>query len=318
MNRSRIFIFGSSGFVGANLLRFLLKENYEVGVLLRKSSNLWRIGDKVHQLEKYFGDASSLEAVSSALSDFGPDVVINTMNYGGAYGEADVERIVDTNIKGLTHVLEVSNQRGVDLFINTGSYGEYGVKNGEVNEECSTYPIGEYCISKLLGTLYCKHFALSRQLNVVNLRLFQVYGFYENPIKLMPSTMVALLKEKEPGIRNPTAKRDFVFIEDVIDAYGKIIKDTTQIHHGDIFNIGTSVPHTVSEVVSKLALLLTNKSSGGNVCGELRSEDSLNNYVADISKIRSVYSWKPQFSLDRGLATYVEWFKENVHQYVEK
>ena len=106
-----------------------------------------------------------------------------------------------------------------DLLVNTGSSSEYGIKNSAMKESSLLEPVTEYGVSKAAATLFCQSYAVTENLPIVTLRLFSPYGRYEQKSRLVPSVILAALQKINPKISSRQFVRDFIFIDDVLDAY---------------------------------------------------------------------------------------------------
>jgi nucleoside-diphosphate-sugar epimerase len=114
-------------------------------------------------------------------------------------------------------------------------------------------------------------------------------------------------------LSNPNFVRDFIFIEDMIDAYLKAIKKIKKIK-GEIFNLGTGKQTTIDEVVN-LVKKLTHSSIEPcyNKVAPTQLEPKI--CAADISKAKELLNWKPRYNLEKGLRKDIDWFKKNIYIY---
>ena len=175
-----------------------------------------------------------------------------------------------------------------------------------MTESCLLEPVTEYGASKAAATLFCQTIAVTENLPIVTLRLFSPYGRYEQKSRLVPSVILAALQKINPRIASRQFVRDFIFIDDVLDAYEAVIdsKNTS----GKIFNIGSGQQHSVGEVVDKIVGIL-----GNNVSYKVGIPQAWKNeprfWQADIRRAKSELDWEPQCSLGKGLAATIDWFK---------
>ena len=175
-------------------------------------------------------------------------------------------------------------------------------------ESCLLEPVTEYGASKAAATLYCQTIACTEKLPVVTLRLFSPYGRYEQKSRLVPSLILSALQKINPRIASRQFVRDFIFIDDVLDAYEAVIdsKNTS----GKIFNIGSGQQHSVGEVADMIVGLL-----GNEVTYEVGMPQAWKNeptfWQADIQRAKSELEWEPEYSLGKGLAATIGWFKLN-------
>jgi nucleoside-diphosphate-sugar epimerase len=163
-------------------------------------------------------------------------------------------------------------------------------------------------VSKAAATLFCQSYAAAYNLPVVTLRLFSPYGRYEQKSRLVPSVILAALQRINPKISSPGFVRDFVYIDDVLDAYESAIGLTNP--SGEIFNIGLGQQHSVGEVVEEIIRILGNEVTyETGIPQAWKNEPAF--WQADICKAKSELCWESKYSLERGLVATVNWFKEH-------
>ncbi len=313
IKNKRVLITGSTGFIGANLTREFLKLGLEVYIFTRVTSNKWRLRDILKDVKEYCVDLSDGERLEKIILDIKPKIILHTTVYGGYPFQKNTDKIMQTNIVGTVNILSACSRVGFDIFVNTGSSSEYGPKHSPMRETDLLEPNNDYGVSKASTTLFCQMKAKSEKLPVVTLRLFSPYGYYEEPRRLIPSVIVACLRGENPKLSSPDPVRDFIFIEDVVDAYLKIVENNDKVK-GEIFNIGSGNQHSVEEIVNKIIELTGNKvkPEWGNVSNP-RIEPKI--WQADISKANDVLKWTLKCGLEEGLSKTVKWFKENMTLY---
>ena len=308
----KVLITGSTGFIGANLVRRFLEIGAEVHILTRTTSNKWRIDNALKDVNEYYVDLLNYEKLESIILDIAPEIIFHTAIYGSYPFQKDIKKIIESNFIGTVNLVNACKKVDFELLVNTGSSSEYGIKSGPMTEEDVLEPVNDYGVSKAAATLYCQAVARGEKIPVVTLRLFSPYGYYEEPIRLIPSIIISCLKGRNPEVSSPNSVRDYIFVEDVIDAYMQVI-ETSDIG-GEIFNIGYGEQHSVGEVVNKIVEL-----TGNNVWPEWGSvpkrANEPNVWQADVTKAKDILKWKPKYSLERGLAKTVKWFMENMILY---
>ena len=147
-------------------------------------------------------------------------------------------------------------RQGFSLFVNTGSSSEYGLKEHPMSEQDELLPITYYGATKAAMSQFFSGIAKSQGLNIVTLRPFAVYGYYEEKERLVPPVILSCLKNWEPRLSTPDSVRDFIFVEDVLDAYIATIGKKEIA--GEVFNIGSGQQHSVGEL-ARLGIELCGK-----------------------------------------------------------
>lgn len=305
-NKNIFLITGASGFIGSNLLRRLVEEDAQVHVILRKNSNLWRIKDILHKTHIHISDLSNYKDVLKIIQKSKPTVIYHLASYGAYPFQKNADKILKVNILGTWNLLHALLNHKYKLFVNTGSSSEYGYKSKPMKETDLLEPASYYAVSKCTQTHLCSHMAKESNKPIVTLRPFSVYGPYEEPSRFIPTLLKSLYYGKKMSLTSPDTARDFIYIDDMIDAYLKI--EELRKYQGMCFNIGTGVQSTIKHVV-KEASEVTNKKiqfEWGKM--KPRSWDTTS-WVADISLAKKLLKWKPQYNLNHGLLKNWEWFK---------
>ena len=313
----KILITGSTGFVGANLLRCLVKSDNEIHIILRETSNIWRIKDIINKTNKHYCDLTNRENIKKIVSNIKPEVIFNLSVYGGYPFQKDSMKIINTNFIGAVNLLDACIETSFDCFINTGSSSEYGLKNKPMSENDLLEPINDYGIAKAAATLYCQAMGRKKNLPIFTLRLFSPYGYYEEPARLIPYLIISCLKNNELKIFEPNALRDFIFIKDAIRAYFKIVEKKESLLPGDIFNIGLGKQHTVKEVfeIIKKLTKYTKEPQLGKVENDDREIKNLKVWIANISKSKKFLNWSPEYFIKNGLEETIIWFRDHLYLY---
>ncbi len=257
LSGEKVFITGATGFIGSNLTRRSLERGAEVFINIRNTSDTWRIRDILNEVNPIPVDITEYEKLKDSLKEIQPDVIFHTAAYGGSADQKNTEKIIETNIIGTVNLIRSCRDINVNLFVNTGTSSEYGMKNSAIKESDLLEPVTEYGVSKASATLFCQTSAVTQNLPIVTLRLFSPYGPYEQKTRLIPSVILAALQKTNPRITSRQFVRDFIFIEDVLDAYEAVID--VKNASGKIFNIGSGQQHSVGEVVDTVIDLLGNE-----------------------------------------------------------
>lgn len=174
-------------------------------------------------------------------------------------------------------------------------------------------PDNLYGVTKVATTLYCQNIAKKFNLPIITMRLFSVYGYFEEKERLIPTIINSFLQNKELELSSPNSVRDFIFIEDIMEAYLLAIENIESIK-GEIFNLGAGKQSKISEVVE---IVKKNINSYVKIkYGKVKiSQTEPQLWVADNSKARKILKWQPRNDLDTGIKKNIKWFKDNLSLY---
>jgi len=316
LNDKNILITGASGFVGASLAHALYKTN-KVYLLIRKTSNLWRLNSIARNPNIIFlyGELENFESMESVADNF-YDLVIHSATYGGYRFQQDDNKIVSTNLTGVINLLNTVQKTGYDTFINIGSSSEYGVKTAPMKESDLLEPLSTYGVTKAAATLYCRTTSKNSEKKIVTARLFSPFGIYDDKNRLISQLISSYILRKDFKINTPYAVRDYIYINDVIDAIVKIATFSDDFEFGEIVNIGSGKDIMIKNVNDVLKDIFGYShvafSSKENV---LKKEDSTSVWKADISKMKKITGWEPACSFEKAMEETVNWQKKNIKYY---
>ena len=139
----------------------------------------------------------------------------------------------------------------------------------------------------------------------VILRLYQIYGPNQEINRLIPIVISSCLKNKKFNCSSGIQVRDFLYVEDLINLFKKILLSKKKIKK--IFNIGSNKPSQVKNVIKMIHYKI---KKGHPQFGKIpmRKDESLN-YYPDLKKIKKTISWRPKVSLSKGLSKTINYYK---------
>jgi nucleoside-diphosphate-sugar epimerase len=313
LKNKTVLITGATGFIGANLTRRCQDAGAETHIFTRTVSNTWRLQDRLQDVRGYDVDLLDSENVKTMVHNIQPEVIFHTATYGGYPFQKEPQQIVQANLIGTLNLLDACAQTDFEIFVNSGSSSEYAIKNASLQEDDLLTQSSFYGISKAAATLFCKLKAQETDLPITTLRLFSPYGYYEDASRLIPSVILACLSGQSPQLSSPQSVRDFVFIEDVIDAYMKVVEQP-QKAKAQIINIGSGQQHAICEITDKIIELTRSKEKPQwHSIPNPRIEPKM--WQADISKAKELLGWQPAYALTAGLEKTVTWFRNNESLY---
>ena len=300
-----ILVTGASGFIGSHLVRRLAETGAEPHVFLRSSSDTRRLGNVPGRLNRHAADLADPSSIRAAVRRVRPRTIFHCASWGGHPGQTDESAIFGTNLAGTFHLLAACEEVGFDRFVHTGSSSEYGMKTAPMSEGDEPAPVDAYGASKAGATLWCRAAAISRGLSVVTLRLFSPYGPWDDPARLIPTAARAFLEGRPLQLASPSGARDFIHVDDVLDAC--LLAATVPSAAGEIINVGSGRQTTAREVVGILSRLIPGAPPPS--WGVIAPRPGPSVWVADIGKARRILGWEPKVPLEEGLRRTVEWMR---------
>lgn len=304
----RAVLTGATGFVGANLSRRLLREGHEVHLLLRAKHNDWRIHSIQNDVNIHIVDLNDAEALISTVASIRPDWVFHLATHGAYSWQADLNEIIQTNILATVNLVEACLKTGFDIFINTGTSSEYGYKDHAPSETEWIDPNSYYAVTKASATLFCRYTAIRHNVCIPTLRLYSIYGAFENPGRLIPTIILHGMNGSLPPLVDPNIARDYLYMKDVENTYiflANQLRGTT----GEVYNLGSGIQTSLSEVVAlaRNVFRLSVEPQWGTMPN--RQWDTTI-WKANNDSIKTL-GWCPEFTFEQGFRQTVDWFLEN-------
>src|SRR5205807_2575431 len=140
---------------------------------------------------------------------------------------------------------------GAAAFVQTGSSSEYGDCDHAATERDAIAPNSVYAISKAAATHYCQLISRQRDLHAVTLRLYSIYGAYEEPRRLIPSLLVYGRRGLLPPLVSAKTPRDYVYVDDAVDAL-ILAARAQETPRGSVYNICTGVQTSIGDIVDRV------------------------------------------------------------------
>lgn len=308
-----VLITGASGFVGSRLAARLANMNYEVHVIVRLSSNLWRINEFKNKLQLHLVDLENFEQIKQAVNKINPGIIFHLACYGGFANEGDENRVLTINTLATYHLLKAAAMAKTKKFIYVGSSSEYGPKTEIISENDLERPSSIYGVSKLAGSQLVRLFADKGIFSAAILRIFSPYGMFDDQRRLIPMIIKACLHKKQLPLGSGTQVRDYFYVEDLVDAF--VLTMEKNIAGSEIINLGSGQQRTVREVVDFIVKAIgdCNNIPLWGVLPDNKNEPI--SWCSNNSKARNLLGWEPTTSINDGLKKTIVWMRENIHFY---
>ena len=202
---------------------------------------------------------------------------------------------------------EIANL-GLSAYIHAGSSSEYGLNASAPIETDVLVPNSHYAVSKAATSQAIAYYGKVRGVPVVNLRLYSVYGPYEDSSRLIPALCERNMQGKLPMFARPEVTRDFVYIDDVIAAFADAALHMCPEIAGESFNIGTGIQTSLSSLANLTKQLFNIQDEPQFSPGAGRAWD-VDHWHANSEKAREVLGWTAKIMLDDGLVYTLDWWK---------
>ena len=305
----RIILTGATGFVGANLAEKLVTDGHEVHLLLRDGYKVWRIEHLIPHLYVHEINLLDRERLDSEIQRIRPDWIFHLAAYGAYSWQDNSAQAINTNYLSTVNLIEACLKTGFEALINTGSSSEYGRKDYAPDENEYLEPNSYYAATKAAATIFCRYIAQRHNSPLFTLRLYSVYGAFEEPQRFIPQVIVKGLDGGFPPLADPEIARDFIFTDDVVDAYFLVARSATSLLPGEVYNVGTGKQTTIRDVIKITKELFNIKTEPVWNSMPNRSWDSTT-WVAENHKLCGI-GWKPQYEFRAGFLKTVAWFRQN-------
>lgn len=313
----RVLVTGATGMVGSWLVKELLARGARVVGLVRDAdprSELYRSGD-VERISVVNGRLEDLRTVERAVNEHAVDTVfhLGAQTIVGAAHRAPLATF-ESNVRGTYNLLEACRRHDglVDRVVVASSDKAYGAQADlPYTEDAPLDATRPYEVSKACADLLTRSYHETYGLPVTVARCGNVYGGGDlNWSRIVPGTIRSLLRGERPVIRSDgTYVRDYIYVEDVVDAYLDLADglDDGGVR-GEAFNFSTETPLSVLEIVGRLREILDDGGLEPRILDEAEGEIEAQHLSA--AKARERLGWSPRWRLDDGLLETVAWYRE--------
>jgi len=313
----RVLVTGATGFVGANLARRLVSDGHEVHLLVRPRDTRWRIKGILDDVMLHECTLQQDELVEKTVATIDPEWVFHLAAYGAYSSQRNVRDIVSTNYNGTINLVEACLKTGFEAFVNAGTSSEYGYVDHAPRETELPEPNSHYAATKAGATLYCSYVAHHQSRRITTLRLYSVFGPWEDPTRLLPTLLILGMRGELPPLVSPTIARDYVYVDDVVNAFIRTAS-TTGENVGSVYNVGTGVQTSLAQVVELVRdqLLVGVEPQWGSMPDRQWDTDV---WIGDSTSIKKALDWTPSHTLAQGLGEFTEWFRahEDIREFYE-
>ncbi|MCA1056375.1 GDP-mannose 4,6-dehydratase [Rossellomorea aquimaris] len=311
----KIIVTGGAGFIGSHLSRKLIEEKHELLIIdslhpyysperkKRQLSFVQETGPVTFVKKDLLADEDELK---SLFHSFKADCVVHLAAIPGVSHSLSVpNEYVDYDIKATINTLRMAGESGTKKFIFASSSSVYGntKQAPSMEEDAKGEVVSPYAAAKFSAESFCKAYASIYDLDLTILRFFTVYGPWGRPDMAIYSFISKLMADEEIPIFGMENKRDYTYIDDIVDGtYKAIVKDVT-----GTFNLGNGKPVSMERLVEELKshfpslrLQVTDRRLG-----------DVTSTWADIGEAKKLLGYNPSITFAEGIRRTVQWMKEH-------
>ncbi|MDD4412492.1 MAG: UDP-glucose 4-epimerase GalE [Patescibacteria group bacterium] len=328
-----ILITGGAGYIGSHAVKRFLEDGYRVVLFDNFSKGHKEVVDilaKYGELRVAEGDLSDIDSLKNAFEGediktvihlAAPCIVDESMKKPAYYFKK--------NVDGTLNLLEVMKDFGADKIIFSSTCAVYGDSQYlPVDEDHPTVPLSVYAEAKLMAEKKIYWYNQVHNINYIILRFFNacgasttgVIGDSKKPSSLLMPNAVRGAMGIEPfsltfsEVDTPDKSpiRDFIDIEDLVDAIVHSINYLKTHNRSDVFNIGSGAGYSVHEIINTIEKILNTKIEKN--IGEIRQGEIAIMY-AKTNKMENVLGWKPKKTLEESIQSLIEWYKNKPNGY---
>ncbi|MBR5436009.1 MAG: NAD-dependent 4,6-dehydratase LegB [Muribaculaceae bacterium] len=313
MNAKKVLVTGADGFIGSHLTELLLAEGYDVRALsVYNSFNNWGWLEGIShpRLEVVSGDVRDAAFCRHIAHDC--DVIFHLAALIAIpYSYVAPESYVDTNIKGTLNICQAALDCGVKRLIVTSTSEVYGTAQYvPIDEKHPRQPQSPYSATKIGADAIAKSFFNAFNLPVVIARPFNTYGPRQSARAIIPTIITQIASGKrEIKVGDLTPTRDFNFVTDTCRGFLALAE--AEGIDGEEINIASGTEISMADTLATIARLMDADVKWVTDPQRIRpSRSEVFRLCGDNSKITSLTTWRPMYSIEEGLKRTIEWFTD--------
>lgn len=311
-------ITGGAGFVGSNIVEYLLKYGAKkvrvIDNLITGDYNNLIEFESNPSFEFFKGDIRSYEDCQTAVK--GIDLVSHQAALGSVPRSIENPMATnDHNVNGFVNLIFAAKEEGIKRIVYASSSSVYGDEpNLPKIEERIGNQLSPYAVSKYTDELYAKVFGQLYGIEMIGFRYFNIFGAKQSPngayAAVIPLFVDGIIRNKTVYINGDGEQsRDFTYIENAVQANVLGMTTSNKEACNEVYNIAFGDKATVNELFYQIADLLEIKHDP--IHREDRAGD-IKHSLADVSKAKKLLGYNPLFNMEKGLRISLEFYRKLV------
>jgi len=321
--KRKVLVTGADGFIGSHLTEKLVSEGYQVRAFCYYNSfNSWGWldslpKDTLEKIEVFTGDIRDPNGVREAMKDISQVFHLAAL-IAIPFSYHSPDSYIDTNVKGTLNVLQAARDYSIQRVLVTSTSEVYGTAQFvPITESHPRQPQSPYSASKIGADCIAESFYRSFDLPITIVRPFNTFGPRQSARAVIPTIITQLLDGKtEIKLGDLTPTRDLLFVKDTVNGFHEISLSENLI--GEDVNIATNSEISIGDLAREMINQINPEAKIISDNQRLRPEKSeVFRLFGSNEKLMKYTSWKPNYSLAKGIEETIKWFsqKENLKMY---
>jgi len=314
-----ILVTGAAGFIGSSLCERLVDKHqvigldnfcdyYDINIKERNIQNL----QKSDNFSLIRDDIRNRDSIEKIFQENEVDLVVHLAAMAGVRPSiADPDLYTTVNINGTVNLLDACRNNGVKNFVFASSSSVYG-NNKKVpfsEADAVDHPISPYAATKKAGELICHTYHHLFDISMACLRFFTVYGPRQRPdLAIHKFTKNILKGETIQVYGDGSTRRDYTYIDDILDGILKSIDFVCEGEKFEVFNLGESQTISLKLMIETIESTLSIKAKQEVLPMQPGDVDQT---YADVSKAKQLLGYNPTTKFEDGIEKFIDWLKEN-------
>jgi nucleoside-diphosphate-sugar epimerase len=283
---------GATGFIGSHLARRLIKQGEHVSVFIRSTSDRSAIKDVLEKLDLHEVDLRTASLVSRSIDTIEPTIVFHCAAAGVSDPFLPPDEAIRSNVYGTLNLLRAIKGRARVIVLRTP---------GEIDA------LNVYAAAKASAWQFCRMYRRTQGWPIVGAMVYQVYGPHQDRKNVIPAAIEAALADRDFPMTSGQSKRDWIFVDDAIEALIALAKaDRFDI---DSIEVGSGRSISVKDMVEKVYQLIGGR--GQPIVGALPDRPGeIEMQQANSEATASILNWRASTSIDDGLKATIKWMQK--------